>query len=1079
MPVKDFKFVSPGVFINEIDNSFRPREPDAIGATVIGRSVRGLGMQPGKVPSFSEYVTNYGDTVPGNGGGDIARFGNRQSPMYGTYAAKAYLDAQVAPLTYVRLLGHEHPTEASGVRAGWSTPSGSTGGSTASPSATLGANGGAFGVFLFPSASLTAATATIQISSSTVTDGRGITIVSTDGTSQDYVATGSGENLANSQFVRVGGEAAIAASLKACIEDSNGHGGKITVTLSTTATTNDTLNLTQATPGALGNRATVHGAGGGFGSANIVTSSGGFTGGSSAYATAGQLAAIVYAEAGTIVQLSGSDVGGTAGQKGSHIMVTSDSNKELTIRISSSATGVEESSFNFDYQSENFIRNRLNTNPQLLSKNGDYYPSTSEKCYWLGETFEQSVRDNSLVNADVFATILPIALNGTVTTGPHNMKPQSAREAVAGWFIPQDLGAHGSFNAANLPKLFRLRGRGHGEWLNKNVKVSIERIKQSTTLTSDYGTFSVVLRSLGDNDSNVQVLERFDNLSLNPNSENFISKIIGNKYYEWSESDRTLKEYGEYDNASRYVYVETNSDMDDGALDPKYLPFGFYMPPSIKSVSSVSASAGLSSTLLLGSASVPTEMVGNHGGVGVISSSVVGALTCSFEFPSVALRVSASDGGLSDPTEAYFGMRTTTEASTTINDPSVIDMHRLMQASFPDDPTTSATTGFDAYSSIFTLNDVKVSSGNYFYSSGSRKALASPLSASQLLDAGYDSFTAPFWGGFDGFDITKPDPLANSLMSTAGTTDKNNYVYYTYKRAIDTVADAEFIDTNLITVPGLTKTGLTEHLVKVAEARADALALIDLPDVYIPPHEVRKNSRSERIGSTPRSSANSLKNRQIDSSYGATFYPWVQTRDSATGQNVWVPPTVAVLGVLASSERASEVWFAPAGFNRGGLTDGAAGIPIVGVSERLRAKDRDLLYEARINPIASFPSTGIVLFGQKTLQERPSALDRINVRRLVIFLKKQISILSTQILFEQNVQATWNRFKGLVEPLLANTKIRFGIEDYRLFLDETTTTPDFVDQNVLYAKIMVKPAKAIEFIAIDFVIASSGASFDD
>jgi hypothetical protein len=186
-----------------------------------------------------------------------------------------------------------------------------------------------------------------------------------------------------------------------------------------------------------------------------------------------------------------------------------------------------------------------------------------------------------------------------------------------------------------------------------------------------------------------------------------------------------------------------------------------------------------------------------------------------------------------------------------------------------------------------------------------------------------------------------------------------------------------------------------------------------------------------------------------------------------------------MMGVLGSSEAVSDVWFAPAGFNRGGLTEGAAGIPITNVSERLSSRDRDILYDARINPIASFPSNGIVVLGQKTLQERPSALDRINVRRLVIFLKKQISILSTQILFEQNVQDTWDRFKGLIEPFLANVKTRFGITDYRLILDETTTTPDLIDQNILYAKIMVKPARAIEFIAIDFVIASTGASFDD
>ena len=369
---------------------------------------------------------------------------------------------------------------------------------------------------------------------------------------------------------------------------------------------------------------------------------------------------------------------------------------------------------------------------------------------------------------------------------------------------------------------------------------------------------------------------------------------------------------------------------------------------------------------------------------------------------------------------------------------------------------------------------------SYYYESGSRANETSVSSGSytDLLDDGYNRFTAPFWGGFDGFDITKPDPLFNRGIGPTDTED-TNYIVHTYRRAIDTVSDAEFINMNLLTVPGLTNEGLTTHMINVCEDRADAMALIDLPDVYRPPHEKYYEDRKKRIGTTPRAASTALRNRKIDSSYGATFYPWVQTRDENSGQLVWIPPTVAMMGVLASSERASQIWFAPAGFNRGGLTDGAAGIPIVNVTERLTSKQRDTLYESRINPIASFPSTGIVVFGQKTLQERPSALDRINVRRLVIFLKKQISILSTQVLFEQNVQATWDRFKSLIEPFLANVKTDFGITDYRLILDETTTTPDLIDQNVLYAKIMVKPARAIEFIAIDFVIASTGASFDD
>jgi len=304
-------------------------------------------------------------------------------------------------------------------------------------------------------------------------------------------------------------------------------------------------------------------------------------------------------------------------------------------------------------------------------------------------------------------------------------------------------------------------------------------------------------------------------------------------------------------------------------------------------------------------------------------------------------------------------------------------------------------------------------------------------------------------------------------------------VYHTFKRGIDTVADPEYINMNLLSLPGLTTAALTTHAIRVCEERADALAVIDLPNVYVPASEEYQSNKANRFQSTPVNAANALRDRRIDSSYGCTFYPWVQTRDELTGRMLWIPPSVAMLGVLASSEKASQIWFAPAGFNRGGLSEGAAGIPVVGVAQRLTSKERDTLYEAAINPIASFPSSGIVVFGQKTLQERRSALDRINVRRLVIYLKKQISILSTQILFEQNVQATWNRFIALVEPFLANVKTDFGITDYKLILDESTTTPDLIDQNILYAKIMIKPARAIEYIAIDFVIMSTGASFDD
>jgi hypothetical protein len=978
MSVKSFKFVSPGVFINEIDNSFIPKSADAIGPVVIGRAQRGLAMQPIKVQSYSEFVELFGDTVAGNGGGDVYRGTNMQSPMYGTYAAKAFLRSNVAPLTYIRLLGQQHTDATAAGYAGWKT--------TAAPQADHSKNGGAYGMFVIPS-------------------------------------------------------------------------------------------------------------------------------GTAASMDAGALAAVFYVDSGSAVLLSGSYRGGFVSAScqsgtfdilenehralGVGVVIGSDSNGLYTVVVSGSDGNQEKITFNFNDESEFYIRKRFNTNPHLGNLNAStFYPAAAEKRYFLGETFEQMLRDGvdgsltgggtDLTSAEAQAVILPIA-SGSGPTGPHGMSGISSNEATSGWFIGQDLGSAASYAPENAIKLFRLIGRGHGEWLSKNAKVSIENIRISTSNSTDYGTFSVVIRMLNDTDNNVQVMERFDNLTLDPSSPNFIARVIGDVYYEWSDSDRQLKKYGEYDNQSKYVRVAMNEDVESGQSPASLLPFGYYGPPKFKNL--VSWDGFLSGNIDVNSVTYVYRNATVFGSASSPVSPDLGMLTAggrsftgSLNFPFVRLRLSSSDGGLPDQTNAYFGMRNTRTQTSTRADPGIKDAHRLWLTSLNSDPIGSSIAGVNSFAYIFSLDDiVKSDSVNaYFYVSGARAGeraygASGGRSFKDLLDADINRFTAPFWGGYDAVDIYKPDPFYNAGIGTGETT---SYTYNTIKRAVDTVADGEYINMNMLTMPGLTKDALTEHMITVCEARGDALAMIDLASVYIPGHE-QKLSKSARIGTTPTAAATALRNRRLDSSYGCTFYPWVQTRDAGTGQLLWVPPTVAMLGVFGSSQAKSDVWFAPAGFNRGGLSDGAAGIPITNVTERLTSKDRDVLYENRINPIASFPSSGIVVFGQKTLQERQSALDRINVRRLVIYLKKQISVLSTQVLFEQNVQATWDRFKGLIEPFLANVKVQFGITDYRLILDDTTTTPDLIDQNIMYAKIMVKPARAIEFIAIDFVIASTGASFDD
>ena len=388
------------------------------------------------------------------------------------------------------------------------------------------------------------------------------------------------------------------------------------------------------------------------------------------------------------------------------------------------------------------------------------------------------------------------------------------------------------------------------------------------------------------------------------------------------------------------------------------------------------------------------------------------------------------------------------------------------------------------YSYLFSLDDLSSSAGMAgtgvaVWVSGSRAGGTSYTAISgtykEVLDEGYNRFTVPLYGGFNGLDIRDKEPFNNTDLDDGA--DTTNYGYYSIKRAIDTVADPEVAEYNLMAAPGIWNESLTAHMVEVCEARGDALAVIDPSTGFYAETENTK-SASTNLGSVTTAVTN-MRNRKINSSYGCAYYPWVQIRDNISNSILWAPPSIVALGTFSSAQKKSELWFAPAGFTRGGLTEGSSGLPVLQTRERLTSKNRDDLYEANINPLATFPAEGIVIFGQKTLQVTPSALDRINVRRLMIYVKKEISRMAATLLFDQNVQSTWDRFLNKVNPFLRSVQARLGLTDFRVILDETTTTPELIDRNIMYAKILLKPARAIEFIALDFVITNTGASFED
>ena len=209
----------------------------------------------------------------------------------------------------------------------------------------------------------------------------------------------------------------------------------------------------------------------------------------------------------------------------------------------------------------------------------------------------------------------------------------------------------------------------------------------------------------------------------------------------------------------------------------------------------------------------------------------------------------------------------------------------------------------------------------------------------------------------------------------------------------------------------------------------------------------------------------------LNSSYAAAYWPWLQTQ-SATGKNEYVPASVVIPGVYAFTDNSSAPWFAPAGLVRGGI------VGVIQAEQKLTRGQRDLLYDGKVNPIATFPGQGIAVFGQKTLQTKASALDRVNVRRLLIELKKFLGDQARNLVFEQNTVATRNRFLSIVNPYLESVVQRQGLYTFRVVMDDTNNTADVVDRNQLVGQIFIQPAKTAEFIVLDFTVEPTGATFN-
>lgn len=1086
MSAKKFKFVSPGVFLSEIDNSQLPKAPGGIGPVVIGRTRRGPGLKPVKVSSFQEFVEIFGEPVPGNEGEDPWRDGNGLlATAYAPLAAQAYLKANInSPVTVIRLLGVQGDDASDSGQAGWEATNAF--GLFVAPSASNGITGSLVGIVYTDNASFEIGVKGLDMTASAVTNranGTGTSITSPVVISNNRftISMNNGsKTLEKSVSFRKGS--------KYIREELNTNPVLLTSRISSPPaatlaadyflgeTFEEEYEKVQREATAL--------------SKGLVVWTMKLTEGMEDFKSANHQ--LSEAKSGWVIpQYNGTP--GTydptqlerlfrfcalqEGEQGNDFSV-----KIENIKIADPGEPNKFGRFDVSICQhragqvsvvENFSNLNLNPNSSnfIARKIGDQYLvwDSAEK---RNKVYGDYINRSSFIRVEMAGQI--------GENGPSN--PASVPFGFLGPIVPGDV------LDSTLTNGKEARFDGAGNWVTGAVNFpnnvdggtttrALARLRWPTSphvITSSLGIELSPKYAMGGLVYNTSVGSAAGTI-------NFASPNPGMK-----------------DHSRRYgTYGTLVTDQIDGIADGTNKHSYVFSLDEVVVTGAVELTNDMSSF----NPTIVEFISGSHRGHRKASASIrfTNAPTAT---NAITIRALNTDGKTT--TDATFTAHASSQTATLFSRAAAGNGAAGLVSSIEASPiaglvtvsradeivTIKQKTGGPAGNTTITSNlaQVTINGGSAAsdgaFVNGSTTAYTAhhsasiQMSASSLLDV-VDSFTMPMVGGFDGVNILEADPF-NMAVVDADATTRNSYAYASIDRALELIRDPEALEMNLAAMPGISNTSLTQKLVQVCEARADALAVIDLPDVYVPPAQTSCTSFQQRVNNTtPAKSARALKARQINSSYGAAYYPWVKVRDTINSRNVWAPPSVVALGVMAYTEQRNDVWFAPAGFNRGGLNEGNAGLPVLQVSEQLLSSQRDILYEANINPIASFVSEGLVVFGQKTLQMTPSALDRINVRRLLIFVKKEISRIANGLLFDNNVPATWNRFTGQVVPFLESVQTRLGLTDFKVVLDRTTTTPDLVDRNVMYAKIFLKPARSIEFIAVDFVITRTGASFDD
>ena len=690
--------------------------------------------------------------------------------------------------------------------------------------------------------------------------------------------------------------------------------------------------------------------------------------------------------------------------------------------------------FSLDSNDPKYITNVFGNDPQAGNP-ATYAQGTKKEAAYLYKVFEDDI---AVIAADpskwrVSGDAMPSA---SWTGEPlqftdrysldliHGDSDFSLTNAATPWVISQKISPWNGGTYHRFP-LFRLLTLSDGTDMNTSYKVEISNVKLAGTVGgTDWGTFTLTVRDYSDTDKKPKVLEQFNNLNLDSTSPNFIARRIGDRY-NYIRFDGKIIEFGTYNNLSKRIRVEAANNP----YPVTAVPYGFqaYVTP-------INGAIGhWCDPIAYTKASIYSIFPG--------------------KYPS-GVDFNGPPNGAD------------TELTTLYPTSSTGENHWKDNLQYFAPLPAGSTLG---QNNIFALDEVDNSNGV-----GNGSFLDPSLSGSipSILDAANETtyvkmrkFVFGFQGGFTGQSPAIPLNTGGNITNTntqglncASSTTAGSIAY---NQCIGALSNADEFDINLITVPGIIYSFhpyVTNLVVDMCENRGDVFYILDM-------YKDDGNPVTSQIDEVV-----NLAN-EFDTSYAGTYYPWVKIKDTNINQIVNVPPSTVLPATYAANDRVAGEFWSPAGFSRGGI-NGA-----IGVTDRTKQSERDTLYDGKVNPIAIFPGQGVCVWGQKTLQNADSALNRINVRRLLIEIKKFFASVGKTILFEQNTAQTRNRFLSIVNPYLSNIQSRSGLYAFQVIMDDTNNPPDVIDRSALIGQLWLKPTRVVEFIIIPFTVLSQGAIF--